>query len=242
MEYNHTTKDIEIQWITINNPNMKKLVLANLYRPPQGNIENCCVKIESLFNDVIGKYQYEPEIIIIRDFNIDYRDHHNINTRRLKWFEQYTGLKQHITDITRYSDKDSTIDLMFSNCVCISSSRTLDLNLSDHQAVYITRKHIPKPREKCCFKGRSYLNLNENNVITKLLEYDWNPLYDMNDVDIAWQFILNIITETIDTFCPIKTFSIKKTKDPLITQEILEAMNDRDKLLRKAKKSNELLD
>ena len=46
----------------------------------------------------------------------------------------------------------------------------------------------------------------------------------------------------IDEICPIKTFNIKQLKDPWITNEILEAIHDKDYLLARAKKSNKPAD
>ena len=41
----------------------------------------------------------------------------------------------------------------------------------------------------------------------------------------------------IDVMCPLKSFKIRNRKDPWITNEILEAIKDKDVLLKKAKKS-----
>ena len=52
------------------------------------------------------------------------------------------GMKQFVNGITRHSKSKSCIDLIFSNSEYISDSGILDLNLSDYQAVFITKKQI----------------------------------------------------------------------------------------------------
>ena len=39
-ELNVSSKDGEIMWITINQPNMKKILVCNLYRPPKEILHN----------------------------------------------------------------------------------------------------------------------------------------------------------------------------------------------------------
>ena len=50
-------------------------------------------------------------------------------------------------------------------------------------------------------------------------------------------WIQNIIAKK-DDMCPIQTFYVKHLKDPWISQEILEAIKDKDRLLSKAKRSD----
>ena len=45
------------------------------------------------------------------------------------------------------------------------------------------------------------------------------------------------IKKTINELCPLKHFKIKKLREPWISNELLEQMKDKDRLLRKATKS-----
>ena len=67
-----STIDTEIQWITLVHPRMNTICIANLYRPPQGNIKKFCDQLESQINLLKNKYTHEPEIFILGDYNIDY--------------------------------------------------------------------------------------------------------------------------------------------------------------------------
>ena len=60
----------------------------------------------------------------------------------------------------------------------------------------------------------------------------------MDDVDIAWEYFISHIHSVIDDMCPLRSFKIKKLKEPWITNEILENIHDKDILLRNAKRTN----
>ena len=50
-------------------------------------------------------------------------------------------------------------------------------------------------------------------------------------------FFKDNITKIADTICPSKTFKIKKFKEPWLSNEILELIKDKDRALKKAKRS-----
>ena len=237
-QLNKSTKNIEMQWISLNQPYMKKIVLCNLYRPPSGNTETFCEDLFAAYDSLNHMFNHDTDVFILGDFNINYRDPNRTGFNNLKWFEQHSGLTQKIKDITRFSNNNSCIDLIFTNSDEISQCGTLDLNISDHQPIFITRKHKPKIKEKLNFLGRSYLDLDEQTFCTELLDHEWENLYNIKNVDVAWDYYLGIIYEIIDLMCPLKEFNIKNKKDPWITNEMLESIRDKDILLRRAKLSN----
>ena len=81
---------------------------------------------------------------MLGDFNLNVIDKNSDDARHVKWIEQATGLKQCIDGITRYSNNNSCIDLLFTNMVNNFSVNILDLNISDHQFIHINRAHVPK--------------------------------------------------------------------------------------------------
>ena len=204
---NKSTKNIEMLWIMLNQPNMKKNILRNLYRPPVGNIESFCDTLFDAYEMLIEMFNHEIDIFILGDFNINYRDPNRTGFFNLKWLEQRTG--------------------------------PLDLNISDHQPVFISRKHETKTKEKLNFLGRSYLNLDEQEFCNALIDFDWEILYNIENVNDAWDFFVEKIYEVINIMCPLKEFNIKNKKDPWITNEILESIRDKDILLKRAKLSGD---
>ena len=48
---NCSVRGLEMQWILLENKNMRRLVIINVYRPPQGDYKNAC----KLINDALTK-------------------------------------------------------------------------------------------------------------------------------------------------------------------------------------------
>ena len=75
---------------------------------------------------------------------------------------------------TRYSLlRDTCLDLIFTNSDYIANSRVCNLNLSDHELVFFTRKKITIKQDKITFSGWSYKNYNKNTFIRELLNQNW---------------------------------------------------------------------
>ena len=71
------------------------------------------------------------------------------------------GFQQLINASTRYSRTNTCIDLISSNSKYIMNSGVPDVNISDHQAIFVTRKHSSKIKMKTNFIGRSYIDFDE---------------------------------------------------------------------------------
>ena len=80
---------------------MKKIVGINIDRPPQGNVETFIENLSRETDNVSTLYP-NCELISLGDFDINYNNENNINTRHLKWLEHNHGLKQQITSVTRF--------------------------------------------------------------------------------------------------------------------------------------------
>ena len=238
---NYSCQDGEILHVIIDEPHIKKCILINVYRPPQGNVENFTNKIIDNITYINNNYP-NAEIIMLGDFNLNVCDKNSEDSRNVRWIEQATGLKQFINGITRYSQRNSCIDLIFTNMTNNFSTDILDVNISDHQFIHINRKHYTKPKAKLNFLGRSYKNYDKAVFCDRLIQLDWNNLLACDDVNRAWNIMLSNITTTIDSMCPLKHYRVAQAKEPWVTNEILEMIKDKDRLLRRAKNRNTVLD
>ena len=185
---NCSTQDYEMLHVIIEQPFIKKCILINVYRPPQGKIDNFNNKIIDNITYINNTYP-NAEIILLGDFNLNVLDKNSDEAKHVKWIEQATGLKQHITGVTRFSNTNSCIDLIFSNMDNNISTNILDVNISDHQFIHLNRKHCSKPKAKLDFIGRSYKNYDEQVFCNRLQDIDWNALYQCEDVNIAWDIM-----------------------------------------------------
>ena len=236
-DFNHLNTsniDLESQWVSIHQPNSKIIFIGNLYRPPQGNVDNFIQTFENILTKVdLTKI----ELYVMGDINIDMLDKKNISTKNLVELIKPFGLRQLIKTPTRYSkDKNSLLDVIFTNSDFISRCGVSDVNLSDHQLVLTTRKKIKIKKNKCTFTGRSYRNYNKNDFQNDIINADWASFDNDHTVTGKWKEMLGIILKSIDIMCPVKVFRVKQEKEQWITPPLLELIKDKDNAMKRAKK------
>ena len=234
---NTSNVNLESQWISIKQKNSKLILLGNVYRPPQGNIDAFIHVLETILSSLdLSKI----ELYIMGDINIDFNDKKNVSTKKIISSIKPYGLNQIIKNTTRYSrDKDSLIDVFITNSNCISNSGVCDVNISDHQMILLTRKRIRTRKRKCTFMGRSYRKYNKNEFQDRLRDADWESFDSSNDVTTKWDILIKMINVIIDVKCPLKCYKAKQEKEPWITPPLLELIKDKDNALKKAKRKKD---
>ena len=234
---NESSKNIESQWISLNQPNMREIIIVNIYRPPQGNIKEFCEKLnDDLLNfDSVKK----REFYFMGDFNVNTLDKSDENSKELNSLFTGFGFKSFIHETTRYGDKkDNCIDNIYSNSDIIKNAGTLNWNFSDHQAVFVHRKKTMVKKTHASFVGRSYKNYDKNEFQEKLRELPWNDFFGIEDPNICWSILIDKILSILDEFCPEKHHKIFSYREPWMNKDIMEFIIDKDKALKTAKKSN----
>ena len=239
-KFNLSSKDIEIQWITLKYPKMRDIIIANVYRPPQGNVKQFCKYIKDCLENINNLSKID--IFILGDFNINILKKSAEDTKDILNLMSSFGIKQFINEPTRFGRTNSCIDLIFSNSDYIKESGTLNLNYSDHQAIFITKKKIKSRSEKISFKGRSYKNYKTKDFQELLNNDNWENLYNIKDVNLAWDFFIQKILNCLDILCPVKNFVISKYREKWMNRDLMELIIDKDIALKKAKKSRRVED
>ena len=232
---NQMNSDIELQCLTLNLPNVRQIIVINLYRPPQGSVKGF---IDKLYGSIAKMDKnLNSELYILDDFNINMLDKKLQSTKDLLLTMKMIGTVPLIDKFTRKSENSTCIDQIFTNSNYISSSGILDLNISDHLAIFCTRKKIPERGNKKEFIGRSYRAYVKEDFQGNLINLDWGPFYEATDPILCWDIMENNIRLEIDRMCPIKQFKTAASKDPWITNEVLEEIRDKDLALKKARRS-----
>ena len=139
-------------------------------------------------------------------------------------FCQRYSLKQIIKHATRTTCSSSTlIDHILTNSrEKISQSGVIDIGISDHQLIYLTRKlHRIKSNTHKQIKIRSLENysiesLNQGLSMTNLPDSEY-----FNDVDIAYSDFIQRITSVINKITPFKEIRIKNYSHDWFGGEIL---------------------
>ena len=235
--FNGSNRHIECQWVSIKQNHNKLILIGNIYRPPQGDIDVFITYIENVLNDI----ELESiELFLMGDFNIDFLDKKDSKCKKLIDLIRPFGLRQLIKEPTRLTfDRNSCLDLFITNCDNISKSGVCNINISDHLPILLTRKRIKIPKRKCTFTGRSYRNYNRNTFQQYLKEADWNAFNNGSTVTAKWKCFQEIIRGTIDKMCPLKLFRIKKDKEPWINNQLIELIKDKDYALKRTKKKKD---
>ena len=157
------------------------------------------------------------------------------------------NLKQIILTPTCLTGFNRTcIDSIVTNVpsIDIQSCGSLADVISDHFPVFVC---VKKQRNRIVFqktKGRTrtYNNYDKKTSQTLVKNENWNSYYDHTETSELWEYILTILKKHIDVMCPIKYMRVRVNSPPWITQDIIEAINDRNLLFKQAKISENLND
>ena len=103
--------------------------------------------------------------------------------------------------------------------------------------VAIKRKKIKCEHKKIEFKGRSYKNYDKEDLQRELIGDDWEEFYNSADPSFCWDILIDRIRHFLNRTCPQKIFKVKEIREPWVTNEIIEEIQDKDRSLRTAKRS-----
>ena len=237
---NQSTRDLEMQWITLDMPKMMRIIIVNIYRPPQGDYKVACHLIQEALREADVKEN--ADIFLLGDFNMNFNDKLAPARKELNSIAAVWGLKQLITANTRwgFSDgqlKKSCIDNILTNSDHIAETGAIDWYFSDHLVVVARRKKGVIPRAKVEFKGRSYKNYVKEDMQDFLINNDREQFFATRDPSLCWDILVSRIRDYLNNSSPQKVFRVREIREPCITNEIIEEVKDKDRALREAKRS-----
>ena len=176
-----------MQWVILSLPKVRPVIVVNVYRPPQ----KCCTLINEAF--MKADLRDNVDIFLMGNFNINSRNGGSPSCRELNFTTGALGLKQIINAPIQVSCRnnmitETTLDLIFTNSDYIKLAGVLDLNISDHMAVMVTRKKVAI-KEKVEFQERSYRNYDSEAFQEALLNRHWGNFMDERDPNVLWEQI-----------------------------------------------------
>ena len=228
---------MEIIWLEINFKNCKSFVAGVLYRPPDSSKYSNKNFLKSL-SDVLNKISYEDkETILMGDINCYYlkdNDH-----REIKNLFVFYGYKQLIEKATRITETSETlIDVILTNSPeTIRNYKTILSSNSDRDIIAVIRKKSTLKYSQRTIYSRNYKNYNTYVIKNELRNVNWEHVTSCRGSNICWQHIKDILLKYVDTHSSLTKKMIKGKPYPWLTEEIKKQMNDRDGLLRKARRS-----
>lgn len=177
--------DAEIQAIEVKNGHIHKMVIVNCYRPPASSVSKFIDHLE-LILDSIGKLN-EYELFINGDFNVAYNLKNTPDFKRKKQLKRKYNIEQCITEPTRCrAITRNILDLIFTNSKYIAAVGTEDLNISDHQPVWVVHKKVKTSLSCTSFECRSFLNCDKMAYQAELIGHDWDNSYTIECAKQLW--------------------------------------------------------
>ena len=78
---------------------------------------------------------------------------------------------------------------------------------------------------------------NKDQLVQNLDNIDWSDVFSCDTVDKAWDKFKSILLEILDKVAPYKEVRVKQRTKPWLSSEILNLIRQRDKYLRKFKRT-----
>ena len=217
--------------------NARPLLVCVLYRPPDTS-KYLDRNFEIVFRYVVNTSVSEnKELILMGDLNTDY-----LNTSKDKEVKRIIkghGLKQIIKKPTRVSKDTSTlIDIIATTHEQnVRKQMTRPNSLSDHDLVgVIIKKNCQKFTSRTIYK-RNYAKYDESSFRKDLQSQPWESVEKEQNVENAWTIFKGVLKSVIDKHVPLTKKKVQGRDCPWLTNEIRSKMNERDYLVRKARKT-----
>ena len=231
----HNVTLFEYKCIEIRLNGSKPFSLVTIYRSNQ-----CGDPIKAFYDQLESVLDVassgNKEIIITGDFNIDlsrnYCHRHNL----VQLFQQYS-CTQLINESTRITENTSTlIDHIWAyDLNNVKKSGVIPVGISDHNLVYIIRKvnsGFIKDKYSChtSVKYRCFKHFNRDRYLNDLDSADWSGVYSSDSADSAWLSFKDTFIYITDSHAPIRERRIKSQNVAWMTEEVLNAIHQKDYL------------
>lgn len=149
------------------------------------------------------------------------------------------GLVQIINEPTRCGRTISLLDVIITNKK-YGESGTLDLGISDHLLVYASCLSDEAKQVKRTIRNfRTYKYFDYIFFQGDLLNFNWDLLYDMHDINDMLNFFTINIKNIFDCHAPIVSIKLKKPPAPWLTDNIKLLQSLRDDAFKKFRKKRD---
>uniref|UniRef100_A0A0X3PTK8 Reverse transcriptase domain-containing protein n=1 Tax=Schistocephalus solidus TaxID=70667 RepID=A0A0X3PTK8_SCHSO len=217
-------------------PNQPDLHIAVVYRPPGQRMDTD----EALIAEV-KQICRSKHLLILGDFNapdIDWvsmycsRSENSFEQKLLQLVND-EFLTQHVTMKTRFRNgqQSSCLDLIIrrdDNCILALSSY-VPLGRSDHCVLAWEYSHLSVPKRRAV-RQRNVWKADYPKIKELLNGIDWSPAH-APDPNAAWFFIIKLIQQLVEKFCPLKRRSCV-SRPEWVTSEIKRNLKKKRRLWR----------
>lgn len=193
-----------------------KLIILTIYRTGD-NLEKFIDIIEQALDYIVTYYPANTGIILAGDFNVNLMSSSidkkkDIIINAMKLF----NLHKTINDVTRYGNNSSTcIDNIFTNLIKYTAT-TYPAAISDHEAIILeTQISLKLKSANNVYKRRVYKDHSVNNLLSDLIDENYQNVFEENDVNIKFNNFLATFMLYCNANLPFKrVHQSRKYKQP----------------------------
>lgn len=201
-DWSTCTPHVEMQWLKLQLKDTRDTYLANIYRAPDGNVDEFIQALEIVLLDIMALGN--PDIVVIGDTNINMMKNSDPNTKKLKSFLQANRLEQLIKESTRVTERSQTLidHVMVNRNEMYHQNGVIELGVSDHSLIYTSRKKLKVEYDTEYVWTRSYRSYNDEMYERDIANADWSPVLNASNVNVAVNQFYRIILEIIEKHAP----------------------------------------
>ncbi len=185
VDWNLCNGDIEIMWLKLRLKLTRPTYNGLVYHPPSGNVENFCEIFEQKCLDI--QSSMNCDLLVMGDINIDTKKTTDSNTKRYLNMCRHLNLGHLIKHPTRVTQTSQTcIDhLLTDRGLYYQNAGSIDLGLSDHCLIYVSRKKSKISRSIKYIDCRSYTSFEPLKFQESIGKIDWAPVLNCEDSNLA---------------------------------------------------------
>ena len=211
----------------------KRVVVGLVYHRPGTSKEQFIDDLSAILEKIrchcvlLGDFNFN-----LLNYNLDNNVNHFVNTMR-----EFSYMPV-IIKPTRVQNRSATLlDHIWINFdhSCKHVSSIIFNGITDHFPVIYHLKIQSKIKKYNTIEFRLSGEQCDSNFETKIANHNWADLYDFNDVDRAFEYFNNVLTEYYNECYPIrsKRVLINKIANPWITAGLKESIRTKNKLYKK---------
>ena len=236
-EWNVGNDDIEITWVKLSLKLTRPTYIANVYRPPNGNVENFLQVLESKYLDI--QAEGVADVLIMGDTNINTLKRGDTNAmkyrnmiKRLRLTQLYNAPSR-VTNTTK-----SCIDHILTNHKeFYRNCNAMDPGLSDHQLIFVSRKKAQHKRTIKHIKCRNFRHFDALKFQADVECIDWSSIYECTDVNVCAHLFRLYLIDICDKHAPYRLLKLREFAPPWLNTSYLDAVDSREHWSKKFRKT-----
>ena len=215
-------RTFEVTAIEIEREKYKNLLISCIYRSPDSPINNFIKQLDILMDKALKE---KKMLLVAGDFNVDLKLN-NRSVQELKTTISTSGFHYLINKPTRVTKlSQSCIDnLLINDSDNVNSAGILELDISDHFAVYVDLNLHPSKNtdtQRISSLKRVKTEAANADFVNLIAKEKWTPIYNESEADGKYNKFINTFVGYMNMCYPIKKMSItEKQKNPWYTPEL----------------------